>query len=731
VAGAEDRELYQELRLALVFNGGVSLAVWMGGVAKEIDRFRCAFHSDRPELEPYGELLDAARTEVVTDIIAGTSAGGINGALLGYVVGNGKSLECADDKPARKEAIRDTWGRLGALDDLLEQDEPRAALDSDKLFRGCAEVFAKLRDAPSDLGDEASTRIRLIVTATDSYGYPVDIDEAAVRGRDHRLEMRFRHVERPARPGLSEDLVTAVRKVVGAGSPDAWPFPNEESPRDLDGPAAPALLARAARTTSSFPVAFAPSTLPRTGSTDRLPDDPTGLTRTPPMADVLEWRGRRDALGRSPLRYAIDGGLWDNSPFAAVVRGIDRTPSDRDVARVVAYVVATDEMPSDADNVKEPDLLASVVDAIALPSNVSFVNDIERIARDLDRQKVREEGIAGLLVTGEPDAFVLAAQLFGLYKQRRCDEGGTVPKLDALPAPGASLADWRATADDWQWASRPVRAAIQEGRRLLRLVLGAVAAAREPDRAAIREMIGARGTLSLLVRVLDDLATCLNDDEESPDGAPVYGQVMHDFSATVAKLHGTLAGLEPKTRALAAAIGLTAGGADAVVKRALAMEVVLHSLTPDRREHKVDYRLRTIRPDHRWPFGSVFEGHPRPELAGAKVHHFGGFLRESWRLHDWMWGRLDGSRRMVDLLVGPRQLARAVSGGDPDALRRLAERLAEVAAPARPRPSRTRRTRRSSSSRCAPTCAGGCTARSSPTSFPPSSRRTPARAARG
>ena len=63
--------MYQELRLALVFNGGVSLAVWMGGVAKEIDRFRTAFaRAGSPEIEPYR-------------------------ALLGYAVANGKSLECA------------------------------------------------------------------------------------------------------------------------------------------------------------------------------------------------------------------------------------------------------------------------------------------------------------------------------------------------------------------------------------------------------------------------------------------------------------------------------------------------------------------------------------------------------------------------------------------------------------------------------------------------------------
>jgi len=83
----------RQLRLALVFNGGVSLAVWMGGVAKEIDRFRCAGHRAQqtmdadPSLAYYERLLRILRTDVVTDVMAGTSAGGINAAFLGYVAG--------------------------------------------------------------------------------------------------------------------------------------------------------------------------------------------------------------------------------------------------------------------------------------------------------------------------------------------------------------------------------------------------------------------------------------------------------------------------------------------------------------------------------------------------------------------------------------------------------------------------------------------------------------------
>ena len=64
----------QELRIALVMNGGVSLAVWMGGVTRELDRVRRA-ESD----SVYAELLELTASTARIDVIAGASAGGING----------------------------------------------------------------------------------------------------------------------------------------------------------------------------------------------------------------------------------------------------------------------------------------------------------------------------------------------------------------------------------------------------------------------------------------------------------------------------------------------------------------------------------------------------------------------------------------------------------------------------------------------------------------------------
>ncbi len=116
---ALDRGDYQELRLALVFNGGVSFAVWMGGVAKELDRFRTAFYRDDAVWCPTGSCSTPSAPNCVTDVIAGTSAGGINGALLGYVVARGTTLDTLG-AVAGADAIRDLWQKLGAIEKLLD-----------------------------------------------------------------------------------------------------------------------------------------------------------------------------------------------------------------------------------------------------------------------------------------------------------------------------------------------------------------------------------------------------------------------------------------------------------------------------------------------------------------------------------------------------------------------------------------------------------------------------------
>ena len=95
------------LRLALAMRGGVSLSVWIGGAVHEIDHVRrrtLQAGPDTPAAATASPLdADTAFTNVIQqlgdvaaieiDVIAGTSAGGLNGVLLASALRTGKELD--------------------------------------------------------------------------------------------------------------------------------------------------------------------------------------------------------------------------------------------------------------------------------------------------------------------------------------------------------------------------------------------------------------------------------------------------------------------------------------------------------------------------------------------------------------------------------------------------------------------------------------------------------------
>jgi len=119
----------EELRLALVLNGGVSLAVWMGGTVREMDALVRADRSGSglPEGR-YAAVLDLARTWASIDVVSGTSAGGVNGALLALSQVNAN---------ADLGMLRDLWAEQGQLDNLLRppfRGQPTSLLQGDEYF---------------------------------------------------------------------------------------------------------------------------------------------------------------------------------------------------------------------------------------------------------------------------------------------------------------------------------------------------------------------------------------------------------------------------------------------------------------------------------------------------------------------------------------------------------------------------------------------------------------------
>ncbi|MDE2620459.1 MAG: patatin-like phospholipase family protein, partial [Sphingomonadales bacterium] len=113
----------KELRIALVCYGGVSLAVYMHGVTKELWKLACAsraFHAGEPPAvgsqRVYQALLQhleeshGLRLRVLADIVAGASAGGINGVFLAQAIHSGQSLE----------PLTDLWLEKADVDVLLD-----------------------------------------------------------------------------------------------------------------------------------------------------------------------------------------------------------------------------------------------------------------------------------------------------------------------------------------------------------------------------------------------------------------------------------------------------------------------------------------------------------------------------------------------------------------------------------------------------------------------------------
>ena len=244
MATADTAGVRRQIRLGLVLNGGVSLAIWIGGVTNEIDNLRRAAASggDSPvdsTARLYRRLLEILEEDVIVDVIAGASAGGINGVLLATAIYNGKTLP----------NLRETWIGIGDFQALLRS--PSEA-NPPSLMQGDAILLAEMQRLIDNLYTSVRPELRyplyLYVTATDLFGYErvyYDSTGRAFEESDSRRRLAFwSRAATTVTEGGDQPPRGVMRRVVSFGDPDA-----------------PELLAAAARSTSSFPVAFEPHRL--------------------------------------------------------------------------------------------------------------------------------------------------------------------------------------------------------------------------------------------------------------------------------------------------------------------------------------------------------------------------------------------------------------------------------------------------------------------------------------
>jgi patatin-related protein len=329
-----------ETRIGLVMYGGVSLAVYENGVSQEMFR---AVHG-----EGVYDLVRRLRgTNIVVDVISGTSAGGINGVLLAFALANGGEFAPSAE----------LWRKHGDILSLLRQaNDPSTAsvLNSEgefhtQLVRGLRALLPRARGRERPLRCPeidlyvTGTNVRgAVFTTCDDLGHPVDV-------KDHRTIFKLSF-----RDGRKNEF--------------GWDdhLPEVQMTDRIEA------LATLARITSCFPVAFAP-VMVNPVFTPPPRDDPRQI-------DFLLTRwGKLSA----PCAF-LDGGVLDNKPFSYTIDGVFSRVADGPVNRIMFYVEPNPErFPANAQGtpLAQPNVLEAAIDAlITVPGYESIGADLRSIA---------------------------------------------------------------------------------------------------------------------------------------------------------------------------------------------------------------------------------------------------------------------------------------------------------------------------------------------------------------
>lgn len=659
-----EREKHQELRLALSLAGGVSLAVWMGGVTAEIYRFiACRAESpgdpDGRQSAPtaaYRMLLDLTATEVRADVIAGSSAGGINGILLALAQARGVSSQAVTAR------LRQAMTDVGSFENLLR--DPRQS-DPPSLLKGDEWVYPRLCEVLKALSDEAPLGGSPTDDSRDGgSGTPIDLQVMTTLLHGHPSEIQ------------DQKATTKIVDLVSAGRfRFQHPGSRGDTGSDFLQPDTPLWLALAARCSSAFPIAFEPSFCP---IGEFVPEDrKRRIPARPDMGKFASWNASQD--GRS--KYTLDAGVLVNKPLEPVLDAIFDMSADRQVRRVFAYVVPdpTTEMANEPDRLDDlPSLMEVAWSSLStLPRNESISRDIARIADSNRRVTNRRQMV---------DRFSSEERSKPAPREPGPDNGDEWV-LDALTEQGAE--EWVVVRQRAE-STPEVEADRRQGRDVVVGAAGRLVSPPVVEAAhglAIELLAEAVKTLpvtdegmpvaahlnALRARLHGDIADEIRSiaTQTEPDLVGLFDSVIGILSEAV--------DLMPNVVDLAGTIGF-GEEAEAVGRRLRLLATPggnwlrLVALTASNNTRPgADY---TARPDFPielvlvtkncdnalgWPAGVE-------TLAGVQMGHFGAFYKRSWRSNDWMWGRLDGLAHLVDIILEPRRLRQTHAGKSTEVL---------------------------------------------------------------
>jgi predicted acylesterase/phospholipase RssA len=618
-------DLRAQLRLGVVMTGGVSLAIWMGGVTLELDRLRRDVAGT-----VYCELCQLAGVRPVVDIVSGTSAGGLNGTLLAAATAWTSNLE----------DLRGVWLSAADMAALLR---PAGAASPPSLLDGDGYFLAQARQAIGDLRRKGTTPTDT-GAARQREGLPpvhLTVTSTLMQGND---------------VNFTDSLGSAVNSTTYLG---LYAFSTDAStggaPAAFDQPAVVDQLARAARSSASFPMAFEASRIDTGG----------GAVDMASVADFV------NAGDRPATRYVLDGGLTANEPMDQVYDLIRDQPSTGPVRRVLCYVspLAGAEEPQQppAFGSDPPDLLKVMDATLFIPREQNIVRQLRTILDRADDYRAISQARRALTIdpNNAPDLLRAADVLRPVIDAQR----------GQLALAGRIVAGAKGPAD----AAAVEAAGDREARRQALLLVQdllrrAISSAGDGEFAALAQQ---REAVSMALTIDLD-----RDDEARRVVASAYDVLTTIVPSIVAQVNASPApdapivqlskDLEGLQALVGAAEATGANGAEAPWRALRALDILFtatsSSLAPN------PQRIDLIQFSANAP--NCFDGRSTPavKLTGVQFNHFGAFYRGGWRANDWMWGRLDGAVRVVELLVDPDAL---LATGTPVA--DLAARLYEIA----------------------------------------------------
>jgi patatin-related protein len=658
--------------------GGTSLAVWIGGVTAElydvVNRESGAPDAAVDDEDVYGRLLALTQTDALVDIIAGTSAGGLNGIMLSVAWSTHAPTKTVTD-------LRDTWMRLGSIDALLrkpsERNPPSLLYGDDYFWPELEKVLQNLAAASATGSGAAKRKVSLLTTVTSLVGEPTlqhdDFGQALHETR-HAQTLSF----------TQDDI---------AASDTEWA----------------SRMALAARSSASIPAVFEASFLPIGESVDQRPtfDDQATFKRS---------------------RWVMDGGVLDNKPIGIALDEIFRRNASGDLRRVILYVNPTPGGPvvAPADDFDEIPTIRNVLSAAnRAPKNEEIRADLARL-REANRVAERAVDVrvalgdlvrqTALDVVESANAVLkpfrgirtrisvrehldrAAAYEVRTVNQRMALERALTEAAGAWLRVDTALPRSIAGSGRWPWGIAPleyvaamlfdlvtsalrlpVPALEQEDRERLgryradvgHLVdeladvrseseeywRGRFEAVPDPDQLSAWATESYRGwpeTLRRrLGRVADALAAialemlALLRASPLPDEAADVPSLRSQIALFAPALPDPLPS-DPEARDLVVAAAVPGMLAQLVGVHILAITMGDTAQRPQRIEFlEVSFRAaNALDPDRR----------PEDKLAGEEFNRLGAFVKASWRANDWMWGRLDGAYQLVLLLLDPGRL---------------------------------------------------------------------------